>query len=445
MKIKHYFTDDFKNIKLNDKVEFKEDNFSEGKILNIFPEVEYQKVLGFGGAFTEAAAYCYSKLNADEKKRLLEAYFSEDGLNYNFCRTHINSCDFALDRYVYVEDGDKELRSFSVARDKKYIIPFIKDALKYTGQTLTLFASPWSAPYWMKTNNSVIRGGKIKQEYLPVWAEYYCKYIKAFAEEGIVISAISVQNEPKAIQSWESCEFSAEDEGIFIRDYLVPALKNNGLSHIKIIIWDHNKERVYDRARVTFSLNGVRELVWGIGFHWYTGHHFAGVGIANKMFPEKVLIESEFCRTLGGNYEEFGADPDPLAYAKEMIGNFNNGMNASVDWNMLLDFNGGPYHDRSHGCMAPVMVNTSKGEFVFSEIYYNIYHFAHFVELGAVRIGTSSFDDNILITGFKNPDGNLIGVVVNIDDTDKSVVLRIGNKTAKVEIKSGSLNTFVIN
>ncbi len=444
MVIKHYFSDDFKGVKTIEDIKFKDDTKTEGQILNLFPEVEFQSVLGFGGAFTEAAAYCYSILNPEEKERLLKAYFSDEGLGYNLCRTHINSCDFALDRYVYVEDNDTVLKSFCIDRDKKYIIPFIKDALKFTGTSLMLFASPWSAPAWMKTNDSVVKGGKIKEECLSVWAEYYCKYIKAFAEEGIEISAITVQNEPIAIQTWESCQFSAVDEGVFVRDYLAPALKKNGLNDVKIIIWDHNKERVYDRARDTFSLKGVRELVWGIGFHWYSGHHFAGVGIAHKMFPEKVLIESEYCKVLGGNYENFGFDSDPLAYGKEMLGNFNNGMNGTVDWNMLLDFDGGPYHDRTHGCKAPVMVNADKGEFVFSEIYYNIYHFAHFVKRGAVRIGTSSYEDNLHITAFKNLDGSVIAVVLNVGSQDKTALIRMNDKTAKTEIKAGSINTFVI-
>lgn len=414
----------------------------EANVLNVFPEVEYQKVLGFGGAFTESAAYCYSKLGSEQKEKVLKYYFSEDGLGYNFCRTHINSCDFSLDEYVYVEDNDTSLKSFSIKRDKKYIIPFIKDAQKYTGKSLMLFASPWSAPAWMKTNNSVIKGGKIKKEYLPVWAEYYCKYIKAFANEGIEISAITVQNEPIAIQTWESCQFSAEDEALFVRDYLAPALKDNGLSDIKIIIWDHNKERVYDRARDVFSYAGTRELVWGIGFHWYSGHHFDGVQIAHKMFPEKVLIETEYCTSFG--YENFGIDGCPLGYAVEMLGNFNNGMSASVDWNMILDTNGGPYHDRDSGCNAAIIADTDNGDFKLTNIYHNVYHFAHFIKRGAVRIGTSSFDDNILITAFRNPDGEKVAVILNTGDDKKKAQLRLGTETAELNLPPVSVSTVVI-
>jgi glucosylceramidase len=172
----------------------------------------------------------------------MESYFSrEKGIGYNFGRTHINSCDFSLDIYTYIEEGDTELKTFNIDRDRKYIIPFIKDAMQYCSDELVLFASPWSQPAFMKDNESSVKGGSLKEEYKEVWARYYAKYIKAMAAEGIKISAITVQNEPKAKQTWESCYYSPEDEKEFIEKYLAPTLENEGLSEIKIIIWDHNK------------------------------------------------------------------------------------------------------------------------------------------------------------------------------------------------------------
>ena len=180
----------------------------------------------------------------------MESYFDPaNGIGYNFGRTHINSCDFSIDLYTYVEDGDTTLESFSIDRDRKYVIPFIKDAQKYTGEGLFLFASPWSPPAYMKDNEHPFEGGSLKEEFKPVWARYYAKFIKEYQKEGIEISAITVQNEPIAKQSWESCYYSPEDERNFIEKYLAPALDDEGLSDIKIIIWDHNKERVYDRAK----------------------------------------------------------------------------------------------------------------------------------------------------------------------------------------------------
>ncbi len=442
--IKQYTTHTFQSTDTYDKVDFVPDISTERGILNIYPEVTYQTVMGFGGAFTEAAAYCYAALSPEEKERLLRAYFSEDGLGYRICRTHINSCDFALDRYVYVEDGDTELKTFSIQRDAKYIIPFIKDAMRYTGEGMTLFASPWTAPHWMKTNGSMIAGGKVKPEYRDVWANYYCKYIRAFEEQGITISAITVQNEPKAIQTWESLEYTGEEEGLFIRDHLYPALKANGLSHIKILVWDHNKERVYDRARDIFSVPGVRELVWGIGFHWYSGSHYDALDVTHTAFPEKVLWETEYCKVLDPKYENFGFDDNPLSYGEELHGNFMHGMQASVDWNLMLDYKGGPYHDRQSGCKAPVMVDTEKGCFVYSDIYFNLWHFAHFIKVGAVRVGSSSFDKDVLFSAYQNPDGQLVAVAINQGKAAVSARIRLGKETAPVALPPKSISTFVV-
>ncbi len=225
----------------------------------------------------------------------------------------------------------------------------------------------------------------------------------------------------------------------------MPALKKAGLSHVKILIWDHNKERVYDRARDTFSVPGVRDLVWGIGFHWYSGLHFDGVGVAQKAFPEKALIETEYCKVLDGRYEAFGADDNPLSYATEMHGNFLQGMHGSVDWNMLLDFDGGPYHDRRSGCRAPIMVDRENGTFHFTEIYYNIYHFAHFVKPGAIRIGSSSFSEQVKLVAFKNPDGTLIAVVVNTAEVAQLSHIRLGNELKRATLPAKSVSTFVIS
>ena len=164
----------------------------ETNVINVFDEIEYQDIIGFGGAFTESAAYNYSLLSDEQKKLFMQGYFSrESGIGYNFGRTHINSCDFSLDIYTYIENGDSELKTFSIERDRKYIIPFIKDAMAYCDDELVLFASPWSPPAFMKDNESSVGGGSLKEEYKTVWARYYAKYIKAMRDEGIEISAQS--------------------------------------------------------------------------------------------------------------------------------------------------------------------------------------------------------------------------------------------------------------
>ena len=193
----------------------------ENCVVNVFDDVEYQKIMGFGAAITESAAYNYSLLSDEQKQEFLEKYYgSENGLNYNIGRLHINSCDFSLDIYDYVQPGDNTLKTFNIDRDRKYIIPMVKDIQKYCNHDLFFFASPWTPPAYMKDNESPIKGGKLKEEYKKLWAQYFAKYIKEYRKEGINISAVTVQNEPKAIQTWESCFYSPEDEKDLLKSIL---------------------------------------------------------------------------------------------------------------------------------------------------------------------------------------------------------------------------------
>lgn len=427
---------------------------SEAYIVNVFDDIEYQSVLGFGGAFTESAAYNYSLLTDAQKKLFMERCFSrEKGIGYNFGRTHINSCDFSLDIYTYIEEGDFELKTFNIERDRKYIIPFIKDALQYCAEELVLFASPWSPPAFMKDNKSPIKGGSLMEEYKKVWAKYYAKYIKAMAEEGITISAISVQNEPIAVQTWESCYYSVEDEREFIEKYLSPTLDDEGLSDIKIIIWDHNKERVYDRSKKIFASEDVRKRVWGVGHHWYSGDHFDGMRLVHEQFG-KVLISTEICGSIKDDVFKLAE-----RYGKEIIGDFSNFTSAFCDWNLLLSENGGPshnrnaetsscagiiYEDKSCGCYAPVLLDTQNRELVFTPIYYYIGHFSKYVQVGARRVATTKYNEQISTIAFKNPDNSIVLVMMNTADQTMPAIIRHNDVCTRINMKAHSIVTAIL-
>ena len=176
-----------------------EDITNYNQIINLYPEETGHKIEGFGGAFTEASAVNYNKLNKEDQRRFIDAYFSEEGLKYNMGRTHINSCDFALSNYTYVEEGDKDLSTFSIKCDEEKIIPLIKDAINTSKEEMTFFASPWSPPAYMKTNNDMNNGGHLKKEYYSIWAEYFVKYLKAYRNKGIDFDKF-LQNEPRALK-----------------------------------------------------------------------------------------------------------------------------------------------------------------------------------------------------------------------------------------------------
>ncbi len=432
-----YQTDASDRLALKGEVKFAPDPTCENRVVNIYPEMRFQSVLGFGGAFTESAAINYAKLGDEGKREAIKALFDTDeGLGYRFCRMHIGSCDFSSREYAYVDPDDVELKSFDLGKDREYILPMVKDAVDYVGDDLFLFASPWSPPKWMKTNGDTRFGGQIKDEYKDVWAKYVCKYILAYRAEGVNIRAITIQNEPIASQTWESCYYSARDEMLMIRDHIAPALDAAGLQDIKIIIWDHNKERVYDRARDVFADEAVRARAWGIGFHWYSGSHFDNVALAAKAFPEMKLIETEFCtgmsRAAAWN-----------SYALELLGNLNAGMNASTDWNMLLDEAGGPYHYRSTGCDAVMLVDSRDSSIEYRTAYWQTAHFSRFIKVGAVRLGASSYDVKLNVTAFENPDSSIAAVFINEGD-DREVCVRINDKTAKISLRANSVTTAII-
>lgn len=425
---------------------------NERAVINLYEQIRYQKVLGFGAALTESSAYNYSLLTPEQKDEFMRAYFDRtEGIGYNFGRCHINSCDFALDIYDYVQPGDKTLETFDISRDRKYIIPFIKDALKYCKEELVFFASPWSPPAYMKDNQSPIRGGKLLEEYKAVWAKYYAKFIRAYEEEGIKISAVSVQNEPKALQKWESCFFEPEDEREFLERYLIPALDEAGLSDIKLIIWDHNKERVYDRAeKILKDSDFLQKKVWAVGHHWYSGDHFDGLRLVHEVFG-KAMISSEICCTM---------KMDPFAaaerYGKEICENFNNFDVAFCDWNILLSRDGGPFHNRTEktsaelgvvfddvegGCLAPVLYDQEKKALIYTPIYYYIGHFSKFIQRGAVRFANTKYTEDLHVASFLNPDGGKVVVLMNKSDLSLPANLRLPDEVTRVDIPAHSIMT----
>src|SRR5712671_1714943 len=217
----------------------------------IDPSKRFQTIEGFGGAFTEAAANSVNRIGAESKKQFFKAYFDRlEGHGYTLCRTHINSCDFSLGNYSYTKiSGDADLKHFSIDRDRQALLPMIKEAQRVAPELLKLLASPWSPPAWMKTNGKHNGGGKLKPEFRNAWAEYYVRYIREYEKEGVPIWGLTVQNEPAAAQVWESCVYTADEERDFVRDYLGPTLEKAGLGHLKIIVWDHNKDLLIERIR----------------------------------------------------------------------------------------------------------------------------------------------------------------------------------------------------
>ena len=414
----------------------------------IDPARTFQTMIGIGGALTDASAETFAKLPEAAQKEFLAAYFDPNkGIGYNFGRTNIASCDFSSGTYTYVEENDSLLKTFSIAHDEQFRIPFIKKAIAAAGGKLQMFASPWSPPAWMKDNNKAIRGGKLLERYKQTWANHYVKFIRAYEATGIPIWGLSVQNEPMAVQKWESCVFTAEDERDFIKKYLGPTLTKNGLQGKKLIAWDHNRDLIYQRASTILSDPDAAKYVWGIGFHWYetwTGSsmQFANLKLVHEAFPDKKLIFTEGC------VEKFSRDRVNVwalgeKYGYSMLNDFNCGTVAWTDWNVLLDEAGGPNHVGNF-CFAPIHADTKTGQLIYTNSYYYIGQFSKFVKSGAKRIAASSNRDKLQTTAFINPDGKVVAIVLNTTDDKLPYKLCISGKAADLVSLPHSIMTVVL-
>ena len=411
------------------------------------PTKTFQTFLGIGGALTDASAETFYKLSAANQKEIIEnLYDPNKGIGYTFGRVNINSCDFSSDSYTYVKDNDSALKTFDVAHDRNFKIPFIKQAMKSAGGKLTMFATPWSPPAWMKSNNDMLHGGTLKPAFYKPWANYYVKFLDAYKKEGINFWGISVQNEPMATQRWESCNFTAEQERDFIK-ILGPTMYAGGYADKKIIAWDHNRDLIYQRASTILDDPEAAKYVWGIGFHWYEswtggGNIYDNVKRTAEAFPKTHLIFTEGCA------ESFQKDKMNdwrwgEMYGRSMINDFNNGTTAWTDWNVLLDEGGGPNHVGNF-CFAPVHADTKTDKITYLNSFYYIGHFSKFIRPGAKRIISSASRGQLHTTAFLNTDGKIAVVVMNESNDKVPYRLWISGKAAEATSLPHSIQTLVI-
>ncbi len=412
------------------------------------PGKTFQSFLGIGAALTDASAETFAKLSDTKQEDLLKAYFDKDiGIGYTLARTTIHSCDFSSGSYTYIAEGDTELKTFSIDHDKNYRIPFIKKAIAAAGGQLTMYVSPWSPPAFMKTNGDMLKGGKLKPEFAPVWAQYFVKFIRAYEKEGIPIWGLTIQNEPMATQRWESCIFTAEEERDFLKNNLGPTLQKNGLGDKKIIVWDHNRDLMNQRANTIFNDPEASKYAWGMGFHWYEPWSggtamFENVGLVHQAFPDKKLMFTEGCvESFDAGKYQYWANGE--RYGRSIIHDFNNGTVGWTDWNILLDETGGPNHVGNF-CFAPIHADSKSDKLIFTPSYYYIGHFSKFIRPGAKRIISAPSRSQLLTTSFVNTDGKIVVVVMNQSDIKISYNLCIGTKAAEISILPHAIQTLII-
>ncbi|MFA4864278.1 MAG: glycoside hydrolase family 30 protein, partial [Bacteroidales bacterium] len=410
------------------------------------PSKTFQTFIGIGAALTDASAETFAKLPGEKQEEFLRAYFDKDkGIGYSFARTNMNSCDFSSGSYTYVAENDKELKTFSVAHDEQFKIPFIKRIIAAAGGEINLYISPWSPPAWMKDNKNMLQGGILLREYYQSWANYFIRFIKAYEDQGIPVWGLTVQNEPMAKQTWESCMYTADEERDFIKEYLGPTLWKNGMQSKKLIAWDHNRDLMYHRASAILNDSAAAKYVWGIGFHWYES--WTGAPIPENVkrvaeaFPQKQLLLTEACN-YPFSWETFDQWHWGENYGASIITDFNNGAVAWTDWNILLDETGGPNHVNNF-CFAPVHADTRDGSLHYMNSFFYIGHFSKYIIPGAKRIACSSSRAQLLTTGFKNPDGTIVVIVMNTGDSQVEYRLYVGDQAAETVSLPHSIMTLM--
>lgn len=417
-------------------------------VIAVNSRLEYQEFMGFGGAFTEAAAYTLSEAPSEVREDALSAYFSKkDGLGYVLGRVHINSCDFSLENYTYVDEGDAELTTFDISREDKWVVPMIKDAARYAEEPIKLLASPWSPPGFMKDTKEMNYGGKLLPEYAGSWANYYVKFVEAMKNRDIDIWAVSVQNEPLATQTWDSCIYTAEEERDFIKNHLGPVLK---ASHpdTEIIAWDHNRDILVERAAVVLVDKEAAKYVWGTGNHWYVSEAFENLSALHNMFPDKHILFTEGCVELTTTSENaqfngyLGSWTNGERYGRNIIGDFNNWSRGWIDWNLVLNEIGGPNHVYNY-CEAPIMYDRNSKKLIYNNSYYYIGHFSRYIEVGAKRLEISVTQEGVFAVAFKNPNNDIVVVAQN-EGFIAELALVIDGEGVNINLPDRSITTFVI-
>ncbi len=411
------------------------------------PQKSFQTFLGIGGAITDASAEVFHKLSKEKQEEFLKAYYHKDkGIGYSLARTTIHSCDFSSESYTYVSNQDKLLSSFTIERDQKERIPLIKRMLEVSGGQIPLYVSPWSPPPFMKSNNQMLQGGKLLPEYYKSWALYYAKFIKAYEKENIPIWGLTIQNEPMAKQRWESCIYTAEEERDFLKNFLGPTMEEEGLGDKKIIIWDHNRDLITNRANTILEDPDAAKYAWGIGFHWYEvwaggDYMYDNLVRINESYPDKKLLFTEGCvESFDAEKYQFWANGE--RYGQSMIQDFNNGTVGWTDWNILLDHTGGPNHVENF-CFSPIHADTRTDELIYTPSYYYIGHFSKFIRPDAKRISTSSSRSHLLSTSFLNTDDTMVTVVMNQSDVAIDYKMYVGKKAITETILPHAIQTLV--
>lgn len=414
---------------------------------------QFQEIEGFGASMTGSSAYVMQRYMSPEQRQVLlqDLFSAEKGIGINYIRMSIGASDFSTGPYSYNDipagQRDDSLKQFSIAPDQQEVVPVLKQVVAINPD-IHIMGSPWSPPAWMKTSGK-LEGGSLRPDAYDVYARYFVKYIRAFGQEGIKITALTVQNEPQYEALYPSMKMTAPEQGAFIKDHLGPLLEKEGLNkQVEVMLFDHNwNSPEYPISILNDSLTA--KYTAGAAFHCYEG----AVGAMSKVHeahPEKGLY---FTECSGGTWSPAFADNLQYMVRQLLIGTVNNWSKNVLLWNMALDENNGPTTNKpsteagNRGCMTcrgVVTVNSKYGAVTRNIEYYALAHFSKFVRPGAKRIYSSTLPDKgIENVAFLNADGSRVMVVINTTQQERTFSVSEQNNVYSYLLKPGAVATLV--
>lgn len=431
----------------------------------------YQPVLGWGGAFTDSTAINTYNLNKSLSSRLIESYFGENGLQYNFGRVPIAGSDFSTRKYTYAEtSGDFQLENWSLAaEDIDYKIPMIKEASQLCssrGTELKLIASPWSAPAWMKTSNSLIRGSLIDDDkHYAAYTNYLLKFYRAYREKGIKFWGATIQNEAFSaflpFYYFNSMTYTPSQMINFVVNHLGPALEAEGMGKdkFKLIVGDDSLGLVEPLSTRVLSDEQTQRYISGLAFHWYTSGNIVSYNRLNTLHDKvkdkiEFMMMSEACTGSMplSKHVDLGSWDRGEAYALDIIEDMLRHTGAWIDWNMALDQQGGPNWSGNF-VDSPIIVDKANNQFFKQPMYYALAHFSRFFKPGSVRIGSrvEAGGGSLSVVAVKIAStGHVVTNILNRSERPVKVNVQLGatyerqRQSIPVEIEGKSINSIIL-
>jgi glucosylceramidase len=416
------------------------DQGSRLQAIEIDSEKTYQTIDGFGYSLTGGSAWLLDqKLSPAARAEIIRELFSTDGegIGVSYLRVSVGSSDLDASVFSYHDlppgRADRTLSGFSLDEDRKHLIPVLKEILAVNPE-IKIMASPWSAPAWMKTNNSP-KGGSLKREYYGAFAEYFVKYIQGMGTEGIVIDAITIQNEPENPKNNPSMVMTASEQADFVKGYLGPSFEKAGIK-TKIVVFDHNCDNP-EYPLAILDDPDAKKYVDGSAFHLYLGEIEAMSKVHNA-HPDRHIYFTEQWTSPQGTFEG-----DMRWHTRHLtVGAVRNWARNVLEWNLAADPDFNPHTDEG-GCTMCLGALTIDNNTVTRNVsYYIIAHSSKFVRPGSVRIA-SSLPDHLPNVAYIAPDGKKVLLVVNDGDNDSEFVIRHAGRTAIAKLPAGSVATYV--